>query len=209
MTGRGGRAAWSSAIIQSAGTLFFNRTTFHALQTAVSSPDYNRLVWRPDALGSICFLVSGAIAYLASPRHGWLPVARGARMVAAGRQPARLHLLRHLGNRRLRRALDRLGPGSGRRQLEHLLGAACFLACALSTLVRPATAVRSGSPIIRGHVIDRLPTAPIAAAGLIAGYAVAVATGSRPLGGLVLALCGVACIGDLADDATGGARRSG
>ena len=45
-----------------------------------------------------------------------------------------------------------------------------------------------------GDVMDRLPTAPIAAAGLIAGYAVAVATGSRPLGGLVLALCGVACI---------------
>jgi hypothetical protein len=43
-------------------------------------------------------------------------------------------------------------------------------------------------------MIDRLPTAPIAAAGLIAGYAVAVATGSRPLGGLVLALCGVGCI---------------
>jgi hypothetical protein len=44
-------------------------------------------------------------------------------------------------------------------------------------------------------VIDRLPTAPIAATGLIAGYAVAVATGSRPLGGLVLALCGIACAG--------------
>jgi hypothetical protein len=44
-------------------------------------------------------------------------------------------------------------------------------------------------------MIDRLPTAPIAAAGLIAGYGVAVATGSRPLGGLVLALCGLVCIG--------------
>jgi hypothetical protein len=37
-------------------------------------------------------------------------------------------------------------------------------------------------------------TAPIAATGLVAGYAVAVASGSRPLGGLVLALCGLACI---------------
>jgi hypothetical protein len=43
-------------------------------------------------------------------------------------------------------------------------------------------------------VLDRLPTAPIAAAGLIAGYGVAVATGSRPLGGVVLALCGLVCI---------------
>jgi hypothetical protein len=41
----------------------------------------------------------------------------------------------------------------------------------------------------------RLPTAPIAAFGLIAGYAVAVATGSRPLGGVVLTICAIACIG--------------
>jgi hypothetical protein len=43
-------------------------------------------------------------------------------------------------------------------------------------------------------VIHRLATAPIAATGLIAGYAVAVATGSRPLGGVVLAICGLVCI---------------
>lgn len=40
----------------------------------------------------------------------------------------------------------------------------------------------------------RLPTAPLAAAGLIAGYGVAVASGSRPLGGVVLAGFGLACI---------------
>ena len=40
----------------------------------------------------------------------------------------------------------------------------------------------------------RLPTAPLAAAGLIAGFAVAVASGSRPLGGIVLAGFGLACI---------------
>jgi len=43
-------------------------------------------------------------------------------------------------------------------------------------------------------VRPRFATAPLAAAGLIAGYAVAVATGSRPLGGLVLAGCGPVCI---------------
>jgi hypothetical protein len=42
--------------------------------------------------------------------------------------------------------------------------------------------------------LDRVPTAPIAAAGLMAGFGVAVATGSRPLGGVVLAACGLACI---------------
>ena len=42
--------------------------------------------------------------------------------------------------------------------------------------------------------LDRVPTAPIAAGGLIAGFGVAVASGSRPLGGVVLAACGLACI---------------
>ena len=44
-----GRAALWAAAIQSAGTLFFNVSTFQALHTAFSNPDYNRLVWRPDA----------------------------------------------------------------------------------------------------------------------------------------------------------------
>jgi hypothetical protein len=73
-----GRAAWWSALIQSAGTLFFNVSTFQALDTAFSNSDYDRLVWRPDAFGSVCFLVSGVIAYQASARRGWLPL-RGER----------------------------------------------------------------------------------------------------------------------------------
>jgi hypothetical protein len=43
-------------------------------------------------------------------------------------------------------------------------------------------------------VAARLPTAALAAAGLIAGFAVATATGSRPLGGIVLAAFGLSCI---------------
>ena len=74
----GGGAAWWAAIIQSAGTLFFNMTTYQAMHTALASPEYDRLVWRPDWRGSICFLVSGAIAYRASASHGWLPVRGGA-----------------------------------------------------------------------------------------------------------------------------------
>jgi hypothetical protein len=41
---------------------------------------------------------------------------------------------------------------------------------------------------------DRIPTAPVAAAGLIGGFAVAVTTGSRPLGGALMAVLGVGCI---------------
>lgn len=71
------RAALWAAAIQSAGTLFFNVTTFRALDTTLSNPQYDRLVWRPDALGSICFLVSGAIVYAVSPRDGWKPAHTG------------------------------------------------------------------------------------------------------------------------------------
>jgi hypothetical protein len=73
----GGRAALLAAAIQSAGTLFFNATTLRALSTTLDDPQYDRLVWRPDALGSICFLVSGAIVYAASPRRGWRPARTG------------------------------------------------------------------------------------------------------------------------------------
>ncbi|MGZ5421362.1 hypothetical protein [Aeromicrobium sp.] len=54
---------WSSGI-QLLGTLFFNASTFRALTTTVDQPSYNQMVWRPDAFGSICFLVSGCLAYV-------------------------------------------------------------------------------------------------------------------------------------------------
>ena len=44
-------------------------------------------------------------------------------------------------------------------------------------------------------MIARVPTAALAAGTLIAGYAVAVGSGSRPLGGLVLAAGGLCCAG--------------
>jgi hypothetical protein len=42
--------------------------------------------------------------------------------------------------------------------------------------------------------VKRLPTAPLAAGSLIAGYATAVASGSRPLGGVVLLAGGALCV---------------
>jgi len=42
--------------------------------------------------------------------------------------------------------------------------------------------------------VRNLPTAPIAATGLIGGFGVAVLSGSRAVGGLVLAICGLVCI---------------
>ena len=62
-----GRAAWWTAAIQSAGTLFFNVTTYQAMHIALTSSEYDRLVWRPDALGSACFLAC-ALATLRTGR---------------------------------------------------------------------------------------------------------------------------------------------
>jgi len=45
-----------------------------------------------------------------------------------------------------------------------------------------------------GWPIERVVTAPVAATGLIAAFGVAVATGSRPLGGVVLAGFGLSCL---------------
>jgi hypothetical protein len=41
--------------------------------------------------------------------------------------------------------------------------------------------------------VRTIPTAPVAAGTLIVGYAVAVSTGSRPLGGVVLLIGGLWC----------------
>jgi hypothetical protein len=134
---RGGRAAWWSAIVQSAGTLFFNVTTYQAMHVAVASSEYDRLVWRPDWRGSICFLVSGAIAYRASPRHGWhgwLP-ARGGE---GWWQPA-VNLLGcvFFG---ISAVAGYVVPSTGSvldlaaANWNTSLGAACFLACAVDTL---------------------------------------------------------------------------
>ncbi len=129
-----GRSAWWAAVVQSAGTLFFNVTTFRALQQTTASPDYDRLVWRPDAFGSVCFLVSGVIAYRAADRHGWLPV-RGP---AGWWQPA-VNLLGCVlfG---VAAVAGYVVPGSGSElQLAAAnwttsAGAACFLVCAVGGL---------------------------------------------------------------------------
>jgi hypothetical protein len=133
----GGRAAWWSAVVQSAGTLFFNVTTYQAMQVALTSTEYDRLVWRPDWRGSICFLVSGAIAYAASPRrggHGLLP-ARGG---DGWWQPA-VNLLGCIFFG-VSAVAGYVVPSTGSvldlaaANWNTSLGAACFLACALDTL---------------------------------------------------------------------------
>jgi len=130
----GGRAAWWVATVQSLGTLFFNVTTFRALHTTLSDPQYDRLVWRPDAYGSVCFLVSGTIAYVASERHGCWPVPRGP----GWWQPA-VNLLGCVLFGISAIAGYVVGPSGTMLDLAAAnwatsAGAACFLACAVATL---------------------------------------------------------------------------
>jgi hypothetical protein len=139
----GGRAAWWAAVIQSLGTLFFNVTTLRALQLTTASPEYDKLVWRPDAFGSVCFLVSGVIAYRACDRRGWLPV-RGP---VGWWQPG-VNLLGcvFFG---IAAVAGYVVPASGSildlaaANWTTSAGAACFLACAVGGLT---AARRTGAP---------------------------------------------------------------
>jgi hypothetical protein len=67
-TPRSDTGNWWAALIQAVGTLCFNVSTFEAMNEALDTAAKNRLVWAPDIYGSICFLVSSAIAY-ALVRH--------------------------------------------------------------------------------------------------------------------------------------------
>lgn len=147
---QGGSAAWWSATVQSAGTLFFNVTTYQAMHVALTSSEYDKLVWRPDWRGSICFLVSGAIAYAASPRsgwHRWLPRRGGDGWWQPG-----VNLLGcvFFG---ISAIAGYVVPSTGSMidlaaaNWNTSLGAACFLACALDTL---RTGDASKMPVRRG-----------------------------------------------------------
>lgn len=57
--------AWSSAAVQWLGTLYFNATTLWSLVDATGTETVsNQVIWRPDAVGSVLFLISSAIACL-------------------------------------------------------------------------------------------------------------------------------------------------
>ena len=65
------RIDWWAGAVQLVGTLFFNMSTFFALASNASTAQIDRYVWRPDALGSICFLVASQLAF-AEVGHAWI-----------------------------------------------------------------------------------------------------------------------------------------
>jgi hypothetical protein len=62
---RADRLGWWAAGVQLVGTVFFNITTFTAMNDALTTEQEDIRVWAPDALGSICFLVASALALAA------------------------------------------------------------------------------------------------------------------------------------------------
>ena len=122
---------WSS-LIQFAGTIFFNVSTFRALQTGLDASAYDRLVWSPDVLGSICFLVSGAVAYAAVRRQRralpwWIAMVNLAGCVAFGISAVAGYVVPSTGD-----ALDLAAANAWTS-----LGALCFLVG--SVLLLPAS----------------------------------------------------------------------
>jgi hypothetical protein len=75
----------SSALVQFAGTLLFNINTFVAVDERLDPHATNLLVWTPDAIGSICFLVASGIAwYAVKGQRGDKPTRRMADLNLAG-----------------------------------------------------------------------------------------------------------------------------
>ena len=65
------RIDWWATAVQLVGTLFFNISTGNAMRVDLGAQAARQHVWRPDAVGSICFLVASALAWF-EVCHGWL-----------------------------------------------------------------------------------------------------------------------------------------
>ena len=67
-----------AAVVQLAGTLFFNVSTFEGMQHGFDAQETDLRVWSPDAFGSVCFLVASELA-LAAVCHRWVCWRRRSR----------------------------------------------------------------------------------------------------------------------------------
>jgi hypothetical protein len=64
------RIDWWATAVQLAGTIYFNISTGNAMRVDLAAQVANQRVWRPDAIGSICFLVASTLAWF-EICHGW------------------------------------------------------------------------------------------------------------------------------------------
>ena len=64
------RIDWCATAVQLAGTVYFNISTGNALRVDLAAQAAHQHVWRPDAVGSICFLIASTLAWI-EVCHGW------------------------------------------------------------------------------------------------------------------------------------------
>lgn len=136
---------WWSTGVQLVGTIWFNAMTFLALSDSWSVQQTNRLVWAPDVIGSVCFLVA---SYLA-----WAEVCHSAGRLRFGDVSWWIVVLNLLGS--VFFGLSAIGaftsPSSGEvvgLRLDNggtILGGICFFIASV-LLVPEARSVRSTSP---------------------------------------------------------------
>ena len=134
------RIDWWATLIQLAGTVFFNLSTFRALQTGLSTGQEDRLIWRPDVFGSTCFLVASTLAWVAvcgvpgcRPRRQldwWIAAVNLSGSVAFGVSAVAGYIVPATGT-----DLDLAAAN-----VSTVAGALCFLAGAVLLLIQGARA---------------------------------------------------------------------
>jgi hypothetical protein len=117
------RIDWWAAVVQLAGTLFFNVSTFEALQDGLSTAQENRLIWAPDVFGCICFLVASGLAW--AEARGWIAALNLAGSVAFAIAGVTSYFVPETGD-----ILDLAAAN-----FTTVIGALCFLAGAVGLLV--------------------------------------------------------------------------
>jgi len=143
------RIDWLAAAVQLIGTVFFNLSTFAAMKHGLDTRQTNARVWGPDALGSICFLLSSELAY-AEVCHRWVCL----KLRSLSWRIVTLNLLGSLafGAAAIASLLE---PASGEPISARVanggtaLGGLCFLVAALALMPEAASEERAASVELR------------------------------------------------------------
>jgi hypothetical protein len=128
------RIDWWASGVQLVGTVFFNVSTGAATVADLSAQAAHQHVWRPDAIGSVCFLVASLLAWY-EVCHGWaawrpkewswwITLANLAGSVAFGVSAIAAYV----------NPLTGQVHNVGRANTQTLIGAVCFLIGALLLL---------------------------------------------------------------------------
>jgi hypothetical protein len=134
------RIDWWATVVQLAGTLFFNISTYEALSSGLSNAAENRLIWAPDVFGCACFLIASALCWAevcggvwSRPRRQpewWIAAVNLAGSVAFGIAGVASYVVPDTG--------DVLALAAA--NFTTVVGALCFLAGAVLLLVEGAHA---------------------------------------------------------------------